>query len=91
LIGRKAPFSLSLSLSIRHEFQSHKHLGITISQNGKWNEHIQSIVSKACSRLNLLRKLLFTIDRKSLQILYFSLVRPIMEYGDIVWDNIPNN
>jgi hypothetical protein len=29
----------------------------------------------------------FKVDRKSLEHMYFSYVRPILEYADVVWDN----
>ena len=29
----------------------------------------------------------FTMDRKSLQTIYFSFIRPLLEYADVVWDN----
>ena len=32
-----------------------------------------------------MRRLKFQLDRKSLQAVYFSVVRQIMEYADIVW------
>ena len=35
-----------------------------------------------------MRKLKFLLDRESLQIIYTSFIRPILEYSDIVWDNI---
>ena len=31
----------------------------------------------------------YKLDRKSLERLYFTYVRPKLEYGSIVWDNIP--
>ena len=34
-----------------------------------------------------MRKLKFEFDRKCLQIIYFSFIRPILEYGDSIWDN----
>ena len=34
-----------------------------------------------------MRKLKFLLDRDSLQIIYVSFIRPILEYADIVWDN----
>ena len=34
-----------------------------------------------------MRKLKFVLDRKSLQTIYFTFVRPILEYSDIIWDN----
>ena len=38
-------------------------------------------------RFSIMRKLEFTLDRKSLQTIYFSLIRPLLEYANIVWDN----
>ena len=34
-----------------------------------------------------MRKLKFTIDRKSLEIIYISFIRPLLEYSNVVWDN----
>ena len=69
------------------EVVNHKHLGITISNNGSWHDHIHSIVDKAYRRLNILRKYRFLLDRFSLETIYMSYIRPILEYGDIAWDN----
>ena len=34
-----------------------------------------------------MRKLKFKIDRKSLEIIYTTFIRPILEYADVIWDN----
>ena len=34
-----------------------------------------------------MRKLKFQLDRKSLQTIYFSSIRPLLEYADVVWNN----
>ena len=34
-----------------------------------------------------MRKLKFQFDRKTLEIIYFTFIRPILEYADVVWDN----
>ena len=34
-----------------------------------------------------MRKLKFKLDRKSLQTIYFTFIRPILEYADVVWNN----
>ena len=72
------------------EVELHKHLGVTISEDGSWNSHINDILVKASSRLSMLRKVKFKLKRMHLQSIYFSFIRPIMEYADIVWDNIPD-
>ena len=70
------------------EVTHHKHLGLFLSNDGTWHEHIDYITSKAWQRVNIMRKLKFLLDRESLQIIYTSFIRPILEYSDIVWDNI---
>ena len=66
---------------------SHKHLGLILNKSCSWHEHIEDLSSKAWRRVNILRKLKYQLDRKTLQITYFSFIRPILEYADIVWDN----
>ena len=34
-----------------------------------------------------MRKLKFRLDRRSLEIIYTAFIRPLLEYGDVVWDN----
>ena len=70
--------------------EQHKHLGLIFNQQCSWHHHVQEITGKAWKRLNILRTLKFQLDRRSLQIMYFSYIRPILEYGDIIWDNCFN-
>ena len=66
---------------------SHKHLGVYLSQRCDWQKHIDFIKEKAWSRINLLRMLKFTINRKSLETIYFAYIRSLLEYADVQWDN----
>ena len=34
-----------------------------------------------------MRKLKFKLDRNSLETIYLTFVRPLFEYGDVLWDN----
>ena len=45
------------------------------------------ILNRRLSTKSILRKLKFILDRKSLQIINFSFIRPLLEYADVVWDN----
>ena len=65
----------------------YKHLRLHLSNSCDWQAHIEYIKDKASSRLNLLRSLKFTLRWKSLEKIYFTFIRPILEYADIVWDN----
>ena len=65
----------------------HTHLGLTLSSDATWKEHINRIYEKASYRLNILRMLKYDMDRKSLSRFFTSYIRPILEYGNIIWDN----
>ena len=71
------------------EIDSHKHLGLYLSNDCTWHKHINYITEKAWTRINIMRRLKFKLDRKSLEQIHlaFSLVRSVLEYGDIIWDN----
>jgi hypothetical protein len=71
--------------------QSHKHLGLILSSNLTWTEHVDYIATKANKLLNYLAPLKMKLDRKPLEIAYFSFIRPIIEYADLVWDNTKPN
>ena len=68
----------------------HKHLGLNFNSDCSWHEHIIEITTKAWKRIHLLRALKYQLDRRSLQTMYFSFIRPILEYGDVIWDNCFN-
>ena len=34
-----------------------------------------------------MRRLKFRLNRKSLETIYFSFIRPLLEYTDVIWDN----
>ena len=49
-------------------------------------KHIDYIKEKAW-RINIMRKLKYDLDRKSLETIYIVFIRPILEYADVLWDN----
>ncbi|MCG7879453.1 MAG: reverse transcriptase domain-containing protein [Candidatus Thiodiazotropha taylori] len=69
------------------EVNNHKHLGIYFSSDCTWHHHINYITEKAWTRINVMRKLKFKLDRKSLETIYLTFIRPLLEYGDVLWDN----
>ena len=91
LIFRKNNNSQSPPLKMNDEpikeVTYHRHLGIFFSNDGIWHQHTDYITSKAeaGTRLNM-RKLKFILDRQSLEIIYTSFIRPVLEYTDVVWD-----
>lgn len=71
------------------EIVSHyKVLGLFIQDNLKWNEHIAMIVKKASKRLHILRVLKRSgIPPHELILIYHALIRFVLEYCCIVWQN----
>jgi len=68
-----------------NEVKSHMYLGLLFTCNLKWTEHINLIYLKARKRLSLMTPLKYELDRKTLHIMFTSFVRPVMEYGNVVW------
>ncbi len=66
---------------------SHKHLGVTLTSKMKWGVHIDAAIAKANKRLNGIRRIRFLITREARIILYKSLILPVLEYGNILYDN----
>jgi hypothetical protein len=44
------------------------------------------IIKKAFSRVNILRKFKCILDRKTLETIYITFIRPLLEYADVVWN-----
>ena len=49
---------LSYDENILKIVENHKHLGVTISSNNKWSNHIDSIINSASKQISYLRKLI---------------------------------
>ena len=65
---------------------NHKHLGLTFSSNAKWSDHIDNICKSALGKLNFLKKFKYILTRSTLNRIYCSFIRPVLEYGCEVWD-----
>ena len=53
------------------EFKVREHLGIFIAHGSSWYEHIAHIKDNALKRINIMRRLKHTLQRKALDIIYF--------------------
>ena len=66
------------------EVTQHKHVGVTISRDFSWNKHIGTIENRARNVLNRLLQYKYKLTRRSLERVYLTYIRPIIEYADIV-------
>ena len=63
-----------------------KYLGVTITDDLRWNSHVTTTVDKANRALGFLRRNLKIGSKSIKERAYKALVRPILEYSSTVWD-----
>jgi hypothetical protein len=72
------------------EVPSHCHLGIDIENAFTWSTHISRIAGKGAKCVGLMRRASMDLPRECLENLYLTMVRPILEYGGILFDGSPD-
>ena len=60
-------------------------LGVQVGPELKFNQHVELIANKANMMLGLIRRSFTFVDGPTVKKLYSSLVRPILEYGNVIW------
>ena len=70
---------------LKHSDQA-KYLGVNISTDTRWNKHIDTVIAKANSRLGFVKRNININSRAVKEQAYKSLVRPILEYSQTVWN-----
>ena len=83
---KKINASYSLDGTVLENVEKIKYLGVTITNDLKWNTHVSNICSKVNRTLGFLRRNLMACPRDVKESAYKGLVRPILEYGSSVWD-----
>ena len=63
-----------------------KYLGVNIHNRLNWNYHINQVAKKANNTRAFLQRNLHQCPRKTKDLCYKTLVRPLMEYGCVIWD-----
>jgi hypothetical protein len=71
------------------EVQTYTNLGLTLTSNMQWNTHIDKAITKESKRLYYLRRLQYILPRSALESIYLTMIRQILEYGDVIYDNCP--
>ena len=86
---KKKPTHDQLSFMNKHvpRVHQHKHLGVTLSDNLCWDNHIKNICKKAMSRVGRIRSCMYHLPCNALECIYISFIRPILEYASPVFDN----
>ena len=77
---------LSMDNIILKIVETHKHLGIVLASNNKWSAHIDTIIQSAAKQVSFLRKLKYRFSKATLNKVYCTYIRPLLEYASEVWD-----
>ena len=85
-IKKKTSHFYQLNNTILQEVSTNPYLGLNISNDLKWTNHINSVCKKASSTLGFVRRNLQKCPKQSRLTAYISLVRSLLEYGAIIWD-----
>ena len=87
--NRSIPENLDLSFNAKSVpiTTSQKHLGVTFSNDAKWNTHVDNIQSSVSKHLNIPRRLKYRLSHTNLDKLYLVYIRPLFEYACELWDN----
>ena len=78
---------LSFNNTTLESVVKHKHLGVELSINLSWKDHVTTISENADKKLNVLAKLKYLLNRKTLTTMYTSFIRPGLDYASIVFCN----
>ena len=88
---RKTPLQTNNHLHgcVLESVPSAKYLGVTISEDLKWSEHISNITKKANQKLGFLKRNIWAHNKNLKSAAYKTLVRPQLEYASTVWSPPP--
>ena len=71
---------------ILQQTQSHSYLGVELTQDLKWNTHVNNITAKANRQLGFIKRNLLSCPKDLKAKAFITLVRPLLEYSSSVWD-----
>ena len=67
-----------------------KHLGIILDEKRNFKQHIDNAILKFDKGISVIKKLRHGLPRKSLITIYKTFLRPLIDYGDIIYDQPQN-
>ena len=68
----------------------HKHLGVLLDENLNFKQHIDTTIFKINKGISVIKKLRHSLPRKSLMTIYKTFLRPLIDCGDIIYDQPQN-
>ena len=68
----------------------HTHQGILLDEKLNFKQHIDTTISKINKGISVIKKLKHSLPRKSLMTICNALLRPLIDHGDIIYDQPQN-
>ena len=62
-----------------------KDLGVYLQDNLKFDKHVSLTVNRANRLIGLIKRAFSYLEEETLLVLYKSLIKPILDYGNIIW------
>ena len=80
------PSPLSFSQSQVRISENHKHLDLNLDTKLKFNEHLEDKINKCNRIIGSIKKLSLILPRACLLTIYKDVVKPHLDYADIIYD-----
>ena len=68
-----------------------KHIGLILDEKHTFGHHLNEKISKANKGIGLIKRLYSYLPRKSLLVIYKSFIWPLLDYGDVIYDQSHND
>ena len=92
LFSRKKQVQIHPTISLKNiqveRAPYQKHLGLILDEKFNFKQHIVSAISKVNNiyNISIIKKLRYSLPQKSLITIYKVFLRPLIDYGDIIYD-----
>ena len=83
----KSNIDISLNNNIIEKVATYRHLGMLFSEDLKWSKHISCLANKTKMKIGALFRTRDKILRKDKCKIYTTIIRPALEYGNVIYDN----
>ena len=84
-------YNYKLHGQVLENAKTSKYLGVHLSSNMEWSEHIDRTVAKGHRTVGFLRRNFSSCSTAAKAATYTTMVRPILEYASVVWDPTASN
>ena len=89
LFSRKKKTQIHPTISLNNiqvaRASHHKHLDILLDEKLNFNQHIDTTILKINKGISVIKELRHSLPRKSLMTICKAFLRPLIDYGDIIY------